>query len=569
MALLEGTNREYYQGNDYGNYQFISLDDIITQFTIAYVGEDKIISKVRRADISFHAQRALQELSFDTLKSVKAQEIVLPPSLSMILPHDYVNYTKISTVDSNGIKNTLYPTSATSNPFNVKQLENGDYSFLSGQELINNGAFSQVLEGTWDWSRAASGHSGAWWNTEVDSEGIWDAVYRFDKVRVTGGKLQFDSHWFDSHGVLGWGKAYGAWQEVDVSHADLLNLSAVGASAAQINDNIDVACKPGVIRVGVSSKAPAVWAAEDGVKESVGPYGSTPKEIAVQYGAHNKQHGIHDRADFLDLGYIEWNDASTSRKELVEIPVDKFDKVWVWVQSQAPWQQHAISTAASTDNDNYDADLQPLYGPYQTFKAGQGWNVGPGYTTQPGPTNSTFFLPSINTIDDIKMTTSTQPNKLRGTADGKSTAQRNFNSVTSTVNSTDDFESDVYWPLEGSRFGLDPQHSQANGSFYVDDRLGKVNFSSNISGKTVILDYISDSLGTDEEMQVHKFAEEAMYKCIAYAILSTRANTQEYIVQRFKKERFASIRNAKLRLSNIKLEELTQILRGKSKQIKH
>ena len=70
-------------------------------------------------------------------------------------------------------------------------------------------------------------------------------------------------------------------------------------------------------------------------------------------------------------------------------------------------------------------------------------------------------------------------------------------------------------------------------------------------------------------MQVHKFAEEAMYKWIAHAILSTRANVQEYVVQRFKKERFAAIRTAKLRLSNIKLEEITQILRGKSKQIKH
>ena len=70
-------------------------------------------------------------------------------------------------------------------------------------------------------------------------------------------------------------------------------------------------------------------------------------------------------------------------------------------------------------------------------------------------------------------------------------------------------------------------------------------------------------------MQVHKFAEEAMYKQIAYAILSTRANTQEYIVQRFKRDARASKRTAKLRLSNIKLEELTQILRGKSKQIKH
>jgi len=74
---------------------------------------------------------------------------------------------------------------------------------------------------------------------------------------------------------------------------------------------------------------------------------------------------------------------------------------------------------------------------------------------------------------------------------------------------------------------------------------------------------------TDDEMQVHKFAEEAMYKSIAYAILSTSANVQEYIVRRFKKERFAAIRTAKLRLSNIKLEEISQILRGKSKQIKH
>ena len=70
-------------------------------------------------------------------------------------------------------------------------------------------------------------------------------------------------------------------------------------------------------------------------------------------------------------------------------------------------------------------------------------------------------------------------------------------------------------------------------------------------------------------MQVHKFAEEAMYKWIAYAVLSTRINTPEYLVARFKKERFAAIRKAKLRLSNIKLEEITQVLRGKSKQIKH
>ena len=68
-------------------------------------------------------------------------------------------------------------------------------------------------------------------------------------------------------------------------------------------------------------------------------------------------------------------------------------------------------------------------------------------------------------------------------------------------------------------------------------------------------------------MIVHKFAEEAMYKSIAYAILSTRLDGQA-LVPRFKKEKFAAIRTAKIRLSNIKSQELIQILRGKSKRIK-
>ena len=95
-----------------------------------------------------------------------------------------------------------------------------------------------------------------------------------------------------------------------------------------------------------------------------------------------------------------------------------------------------------------------------------------------------------------------------------------------------------------------------------------IHFSSNISGKTVILKYISDGLGTNNEMVVHKFAEEAMYKCIAYAIFSTTITGQQ-LVPRFKKEKFAAVRQAKLRLSNIKIEELTQLMRGKSKWIKH
>ena len=94
MGLITETGQSYYQGADsvqrsgdenYGNYQFISLEDIVNNFIVAYVGEDKIISKIKRTDVAFHAQRALQELSFDTFKSTKAQEIVVPASLLSIL----------------------------------------------------------------------------------------------------------------------------------------------------------------------------------------------------------------------------------------------------------------------------------------------------------------------------------------------------------------------------------------------------------------------------------------------------------------------------------------------------
>ena len=65
MGLLKETPQLYYDGGDHGNYQFISLNRLINQFMVAYVGEDKIIDKVKRTDVAFHAQRALQELSFD------------------------------------------------------------------------------------------------------------------------------------------------------------------------------------------------------------------------------------------------------------------------------------------------------------------------------------------------------------------------------------------------------------------------------------------------------------------------------------------------------------------------
>ena len=81
--------------------------------------------------------------------------------------------------------------------------------------------------------------------------------------------------------------------------------------------------------------------------------------------------------------------------------------------------------------------------------------------------------------------------------------------------------------------------------------------------------YKRQGLGTDKEMKIHKFAEEGMYKSLVYNMLSSRSMVPEYVVNRYKKERRAAMRNAKLRLSQLKIGEISQIMRGKSKQIKH
>tara|TARA_R100000329_G_C7609405_1_gene216223 strand:- start:279 stop:1208 length:930 start_codon:yes stop_codon:yes gene_type:complete len=137
---------------------------------------------------------------------------------------------------------------------------------------------------------------------------------------------------------------------------------------------------------------------------------------------------------------------------------------------------------------------------------------------------------------------------------------------------------DTVGKLVGGRYGIDPQYAQANGSFFIDESAGKFHFSSNIAGKTVILKYISDGLAatsnTDQSISlansmVPKLAEEAIYKHILYGLLSARSDSDPNTLARIKKERFAETRKAKLRLSNLKIEELTQILRGQSKIIKH
>ena len=452
MALLNNTPQEYYDGDDFGNYQFVSLADIINQFMLVYVGEDKIIPKAKRLDVAFHAQRALAELSFDTFKSYKSQEYLVPASLQMIVPQDYINYTKISWVDSAGIKHLLYPASKTSNPSS---------------------------------------------NPLQDSEGLF--------------KLQAIGNVSDVSGVI----------VLDGEYKDIL--VGMNISGPYIDTGLQVI---------------SVTNAGGITTITVGAIGGTTYTAVIPDESFNG----------ATLTF-ENNDGSLILPQKESYIVEDLD--WTGADFK-------VNFNALADMDNIKIGML-IY--HEDFPVGT-------FVEDISTTDLSLKVsqeadnPVLTNLGEITFV-SPDPVDTEAWASYKSA-----NIDQSDHHSHHDHDHDHDHTFN-NRYGLDPQYAQVNGSFYIDEVSGKIHFSSNISGKTVILDYISDSLGTDAEMQVHKFAEEAMYKCIAHAILSGKANVPEYQVNRFKKERFAAIRTAKLRLSSLKVEELTQILRGKSKWIKH
>jgi hypothetical protein len=305
LKILSGGeygNRDAY-GNTvdekYGSYGYRSLEDIIHNFQVAYVGTGKLIPSCKRTDIIFHAKRGMQEFSYDTLKSIKSQELNIPPELSVVIPQDYVNYTAVSWIDQLGVKRPIYPANnLTTNPYR------NPIQDAAGVPTQDN--FGNNIEGT-----------------SITEE---------------------------------------RWRTAD----DTL-----------INSNVNDA--------------------------------------------------------LYSEGYDNWG-----------------------------WAEIGL----------------------------------------------------------------------------------------------------------GQQYGLDPRYSQVNGWFTINHREGKMSFSSNLAGSLIVLEYISDGLAYEMDTKVPKLAEEALYAHISHAIVASRINQPEYVVRRLKQDRSAKLRNAKIRLSNIKLEEIIQVMRGKSKWIK-
>ena len=122
----------------------------------------------------------------------------------------------------------------------------------------------------------------------------------------------------------------------------------------------------------------------------------------------------------------------------------------------------------------------------------------------------------------------------------------------------------------GARYGLNTETANGNPQFTIDKKAGVINFSSHMSGESVILEYISDGMenGDDSLVTVNKLFEKYVYAYISYEILNSKLGVQEYIVARARKEKSSLLRNAKIRLSNIHPGRLLMNMRGKDKWMK-
>lgn len=147
------------------------------------------------------------------------------------------------------------------------------------------------------------------------------------------------------------------------------------------------------------------------------------------------------------------------------------------------------------------------------------------------------------------------------------------------MNPQSPFDGQEGWCVDGNwffeygveaRIGLNTSTANANPTFTIDRAGGVINFSSDMVGQDVVLEYISDGMenGDDDKIAVNKLFEQYIYAYITYEILNSKFGVQEYIVARARKEKYALLRNAKIRISNIHPGRLLMSLRGMDKIIK-
>lgn len=143
----------------------------------------------------------------------------------------------------------------------------------------------------------------------------------------------------------------------------------------------------------------------------------------------------------------------------------------------------------------------------------------------------------------------------------------------SSFNGLEGYCCDGNWYFDysiGARFGLNTETANINPTFVINKQAGVINFSSGMSNRSCVLEYVSDGMegGEATKINLNKMFEDYIYAYIEYAILNSKLGVQEYVVGRARKRKQALLRNAKIRLSNIHPGRLLMNMRGQNKWIK-
>ena len=146
-------NYQYYKNNgaipedeNWGSYQYVSLSDIVNNFILMYVGNDKLVNNVDRYTILFHAKRSIQELNYDALRNIKVLELQLGTDLKMIMPPDYVSYVRMSML-INGVLIPLVENRTVMSATAYLQDNNLDIVFDSNGEVVTGTSKLDILRG--------------------------------------------------------------------------------------------------------------------------------------------------------------------------------------------------------------------------------------------------------------------------------------------------------------------------------------------------------------------------------------------------------------------------------------
>lgn len=145
------TEQAYYSNDaNWGSYQYVSINDIVNNYMLNNVGDDKLVNNTQRHLVLFYAKEAVKELTFDSFREVSALEFIVQDDLKMILPHDYVNYVRLS-LEVDGV---LFPMSENLSEITAKryiQDSNGDLTFdingnvITGQSELDIRRLDQSL----------------------------------------------------------------------------------------------------------------------------------------------------------------------------------------------------------------------------------------------------------------------------------------------------------------------------------------------------------------------------------------------------------------------------------------